>query len=475
MNLKMDNSSHLALRFSKINVSFIYGYVHYPTGESDVVNSNGFKAMLVPTYNLNCPAKDGFCVQNIIKEEPIRITSRVGDKLDGAKVALSACILRKTNGGPGSLTIKLSIENQSQRDFDVDTVLSILDLVPRTTLEGPSYPEIEVGDSKHELLVELKRALSDSSVPPSFSPIFRFFHGIMSAHQNGWNEYEKKHCYRESGGISGSKVDKEMSMNSLGEWQPIYCSEARIDPQIPYIVVECFLSKEKYHEDFMGDGGRRSYYTKEIGCLLSRWLNSKNCDQLNTDYYSYLYNGNDEIIGKNDSFISRYRDKKTFILFSSLLTLILKGDGYIARDDEAIEAANKAAIYTTNSVISYLEFSRVRLHNALWLNKQLDNLVAQVEKAKAERQALTRNMLNCKEKLNTLRINVAKSMNNPIFYMWDSVLGQEIPSLRVNKNVEKLEHDTIVKLNLISELITDKITFSQMEDFSRILETQDAS
>ena len=218
------------------------------------------------------------------------------------------------------------------------------------------------------------------------------------------------------------------------------------------------------NRDFIDKECDFSKYTNEIGCLLGRWLDPNNRHHLNTDYYRH-YKDNDEVIGKSDNvFISRYRDKKTFIVFSSLLTLILQSDKYNNKE------ANDAAKYTTNSVLSYLEFSRIRLHNALWLNKQLDRLVDEVEDV--NKRKTTTELLASKNKLNDLKIKVAKSMNNLISYMWDTVLGQEIPSLKINKNVEKLENDTIQKLNLINELISDMIKSTQISDFSNFISNE---
>lgn len=49
--------------------------------------------------------------------------------------------------------------------------------------------------------------------------------------------------------------------------------------------------------------------------------------------------------------------------------------------------------------------------------------------------------------------------------MWDTVLGQEIPYLKINRNIEKLENDTIQKMNLINELIADRIQYAQLWSF----------
>ena len=455
----------MGLEFKQIDVSFIYGYVNYNLRESAELpprDNNGFKEMWAPIYNLN-RSDDDYRIQDltkskhVMKDVGIYITSTQSkDKPLEAK--LSASILRKiynpkektkrSKGGPGSVTIKISVA--SDGNFTIDTIFDILKLIPRTssTLDLPK--EIEFKDPV--LNSQKKEFLTN------FSPIFRLFYELLRENQECWNELHKpdnKNC--------------ENPCGNCVEYHPFYDEDTKIDPQIPYIFVEGYLPKDAYYKGFVDKRCDHSDYTNEIGCLLGRWLSSANTDQLNTDYYCY-YKDNDEIIAKKgNAFISRYRDKKSFIVFSSLLTLILKckhSDKNTANKDKD-EAADSAVDLTTNSVSSYLAFSRTRLHHALWLNKQLDELVNKVDDKEKTSQ-----LLEVKKDLNKLKGKVAKSMNNPMSYMWDSVLGQEIPSLRINRNVEKLENATITKLNLINELIADKIKDSQISVFSDLLTEQ---
>jgi len=478
MSLEVKENKTVQFEFEHIDISFIYGYVNYNHRKSKSLEppiESGFKKMWAPIYNLNCSAyvidnqeypeqkrpTDGFCLQDLITKHPIKIILK-SDK-DNQKVIipaeLSAHILRKrfdeklwknlddknnreTDGGPGSLTIKISIKKSQVDAFNIDAIiLDILQLVPR-------YSESE---KKFEIegLENFFKPLISDKVSTNFSPIYQLFCNLLYENQKCWSELF----------IPPDKGCANPRCNQCATFYPFYDFTSKIDPQIPYMVLEGFLPKDVYEKGYMSKGRDNSKYTNEIACLMGRWLDSNNIADIDRNYYRHN-NDSEKIIKKDgkDSFISQFRDKKTFIIFSSLLSLILKCKHNDDVKDKVVEL-------TTNSVISYHEFSRIRLHHALWLNKQLDKIVDEVGEQKT-----TKEILVSKNKLNTLKVTVAKSMNNPISYMWDSVLSQEIPSLKINRNVEKLENDTIQKLNLISELISGKIQNSQISDFVEAVE-----
>jgi hypothetical protein len=425
-------NNNLKLKFNKIKVSFIYGYVNYDTTSSKEIATNDFSEMWVPVYNLN-NRENGFVCENLISDKLVEIKTDDNKKLNAK---LSASIIQKNKGGgAGSINISIVVEEKNNSSFDSDTIFNLLGLLPRTS-HGEIRNHIECEEINFSLFED------DGN---NFSSIFKLFCSLLVQIHPCWSELTHTDLCK----------DGIICEHSTKTSQPLFDTNSKTDPQIPYILVEGFVPDSIYNSDFIE--GRPTKYTNEIGCLLGRWLNSNNVKQLNQDYYRY-YEDNDEILGTDNSFISRYRDKKSFIVFSSLLTLILKSD---------FDYGVKAAELTTNSVVNYLEFSRMRLHNTLWLNKQLDSLVDTVAV-----QGTTKEILNSKQNLNKLKIKVAKSMNNPMSYMWDSVLGQEIPALRIYQNVEKLENDTIKKLSIISELISDKIQNTQISDFVEVLKTK---
>jgi hypothetical protein len=461
MNLsdRTEEKKKSKFEFEKIDISFIYGFVNYNLKKSErPPEKSNYSEMWAPIYNLNSSSQtDGFCIQILedIKDKPIKIISENNPK--GIKATISAHILRKkydpknlkeVDGGPGSLTIKISV--QPQEGLSTNSIFDILNLVPRisispklSTIEGL---EIEGLDNFNRIKI------SDKISKSNYSSIFKLFCYLLYSNQECWSELYEPH-------IECSEKRKECQ-KKCQKFYPFYDIDSAVDPQIPYMLVEGFLQKDFYKTVFIDNNNKsQKEYTHEIGSLVGRWLNIENKNHVNIDYYSY-YEDVDAIIKKDEKvFISRFRDKKTFVVLSSLLTLILKCK-HSNNGKEKENDADKAVEYTTNAVLSYLEFSRTRLHNALWLNKQLDKIINDVD-GKEE----TSEILPIKITLNTLKGKVAKSMNNPISYMWDSVLGQEIPSLKINRNVEKLEKDTIRKLNLINELISDKIQNSRISYF----------
>jgi len=506
------------LQFEKIEISFIYGYVNYNLHKSagllfkddngrigtmrkladapKVIPYNGFKEMWAPIYNLN-RSTDGFCRQDLKidgeDEKTIKITPKNNPKSTGITAQLSAHILRKryekyetnpdgsyktnpdgtkqlkelkkTDGGPGCLTIKISISEKDNPNLNTNTIFDILNLAPRTSISPNLFEIKELKEyfEKYEISKDVSK----------FSDIFKLFCNLLYDNQKCWSELymppKDNECHKDC-----LKTDEENKCNrQCNGFYPFYDEHSEIDPQIPYMLVEGFLPKNFYKKVFINGNNSQKDYTNEIGCLLGRWLNTENKGHLNTDYYGYYKDIDAAFVKENDKnvFISRFRDKKTFVILSSLMTLVLKCTHFDENIEEkgriAAEAADNAVKLTTNAVLSYLEFSRTRLHNALWLNKQLDKLVNEVDEKET-----TSAILYYKNKLNTLKVKVAKSMNNPISYMWDSVLGQEIPSLKINRNVEKLEDDTIQKLNLINELIADKIQNAQILDYIDAIESK---
>lgn len=434
------------LKFKKVDISFMYGYVNhnlYKSMELSQDESNGFDKTWAPLYNLNRSA-DGYYIRNIMKDQPVKVIGRYFP--NGTNATLSASVIRKrynpanikeTDGGPGCLTIKISVESSAKGTFDVKTIYDILNLVPRASAALPEdISKIEGKGCYNDC--EMSGRLS------RFSPVFRLFCNLLSENQSCWNElYLPPHesCFEQC----GSKCERFYSF---------YDPAAKTDPQIPYIIVEGFLPHDDFCKGFVNKNSDHSMYDTEIGCILERWVRVENRDHLNFDYFSH-YKGNDKMIDKeNGTLVSRFRDKKNFTLFSSIVTLMLKSE----HDPSGIGAAQ----ISTNSILSYLQFLRVQLHNALWLNKQLDKLINEVSEQKT-----IAGMLPCKEKLNVLKVKVAKSMDNSMYYMWDSVLGQEIPNIKINQNVKKLEEDTVKKLNLINELMSDKIGVLQLSQLHK--------
>jgi len=445
-------NKNTSLKFKRVDVSFIYGYVNYnlyKSMEQPKDESNGFDKMWLPTYNLN-HTTDGYYVQDLMKDKSIKIIGRSSP--NGLNAKLSAHVLRKrysqispkdTNGGPGALTIKISIESPSKGTLDSKTVYDIMNLVPKTS----TLPQEEL--SKIEGLEYLDKSEISGRVA-RYSPAFRLFCNLLFENQKCWNElYFPPHedCF-------------EQCKSRCERFSSFYDQTSQTDPQIPYIFVEGFMPKEDFHKGFVDKNCDSSMYTKEIGCILERWMKAEHSNELNLDYYS-KYGDNDEMIDKEKGvFINRFRDRKVITLFSSVATLLLKSE----YDYGVFLSGVEPPLLTTNSLSRYLQFSRAWVHNVLWLNKQLDKLINEID----EQKTIGR-MLPSKNKLNALKVMVVKSMTSPIFYMYDSVWGQEIPTKKVSRNVKKLEEDTIKKLNLINELISDKIGVLQLSELHKSL------
>ena len=450
--MSQTSNKNANLKFKKVDISFIYGYVNhnlYKSIESPQGESNGFDKMWAPAYNVNRSA-DGFYVQDLVKNEPVKVFGRTSP--NGIDAKLSAHVLRRrhnpqnikeTDGGPGVLTIKISVEGSSKQTFDVNTVYDIMYLVPKTST-------VFQGDlSKIEGLEHLNKSAISGRVS-RYSSIFRLFCNLLSENQKCWNElYLPPHedCFEKC----RSKCEKFYSF---------YDPESQVDPQIPYIMVEGFLPKEDFEKGFMNKNSDNSMYTAEIGGLLERWLRAEYHDHLNLNFYAH-YESIDGMIDKEKGvFISKFRDKKVFTLFSSVVTLLLKSEHDYGTVFNGVEAPK----LTTNAFLNYLQFSRAWVHNILWLNKQLDKLTDEVSENK-----ILGKMISSKSKLNVLKIKVAKSMTCPIFYMLDSVWGQEVPTMKVNRNIRLLEEHITKKLNLVSDLLEGKMDVFQLSDLHKSL------
>lgn len=449
----METHVDYLLKFKRIEAYFVYGFVQQSTEEEKSIETIPFEKTWSPTYYTNY----GETKFNRWKSESINNLSVVSasgkEVLDN--VEMEVFYVKNSIGDrvPGSLTIKLTVTS-SEEAISLDEIFCLLKLLPRTTTAiSKDYSKLQCNSNQLEEFLtyskEFVRKNNSEKISckniweEHFSDLFKIFVNSMFKFQPGWTELSS---------VTQSESLYEFDNHKLN------------DPQIPIMFLAGYQTPETFESNFWFDGStqdksneadssqdiKNHKLAQEIGALISVWLDPKNKREVNVDYYSQYKESNTNL--KGNRFVSRYRDKKSFVVFSSLLTLDIICD----YDDET---KKKATTVTKNSILHFLEFNKIRQHYSIWINKELDRLNARLRKHSG-----TEELIKDKEYLNGLRIDIVSSLNNPINYMWDSILGQEIPELISVNNINLLEKATDRKLNHISDIIKQKIEVSKSHE-----------
>ncbi|MBO6522271.1 MAG: hypothetical protein JJ971_00455 [Balneolaceae bacterium] len=404
------------LRFEELEIYFIYGYVNYnPNNDKEYIDEAPYT--WAPLYS-SITGENKFYRRKIDKRTVSLQRIEEGIEWSLGEVDITTTDIHQKKGGAGVLTFKINV-GVRDKEYNLNDLFNILNLLPRTSFASENnYTRILEADNQGDL--DVLEKLSKVEGWEDYSDIFKLFATVLLSNHESWNELicpDKKNLYR--------------------------YRENGIDPQVPHVLVYAKIERDRYEQNFLKKNNTHEF-NKEIAGILGRWMKVQNIDQVNTDYYKY-YPENDEVITRDGKFISRYRDSKSFILLSSLLTLDITS---------TYNYEVPAQLVTKNSILTYLQYSRLRIHHALWLNKALDSIVNTLKENKSE----DIKTITLKEEINTLKIYFANHQNNPLAYMWDTVLGQEIPRLNFHQRIEDLENTIKSKMNLIDGIISNVMT-----------------
>jgi len=382
--------------------------------------------------------------------------------------------------GAGALTITLSFQPRKEggigRYYSTKDVLAALLLAPRTEYGLPKegsqvydwfrelaemFPVVE--DWPNSPLSD-RSVLKDLSLPAArlsnFSPAFNLFlFGMgalvretqrnVSSEPNGrqnllrWTEFGEPPA--EFGEAAITEPDQETAQNRDCTYA-IYAG-ARRDPQIPYMYVVGKMPREHYLEAFAEEGLDymetrllRSKFTKDIASVLNRWLDSRNipyasCDHLEREGFT-----------KHGAFVSNYMNSMLFTAFAGTAAITLQpcAEG----DNPVWELPFEPAVH---SITRFIEYSRMRWHQGISINRALDDLISEARDAGAD------DMPKLLEVLMQLRLKVARYMQNPITYRWDATVGTDVARYIHERVIGELENSTMQKMDLVKEFMVDRL------------------
>jgi hypothetical protein len=299
---------------------------------------------------------------------------------------------------------------------------------------------------------KIDRHVSKPKLFSGFSPAFQLFL-IGMAHMTGnlADELDAENIIHR---FKWSEFDSDSSA--------LYGKMIR-DPQIPYFYVIGKMPNDNYYEAFAQSHEKevdysryqelrttlRSYYTKDIASILNRWL-----IDTNIPYASYDQLEREDMI-KEGSFLSHYMNSLLFTTFSGICALTLQPSGSTA--DKQTQPFEKPFEPAVHSILRFIEYSRMRWHQGISINRQLDKLVEDVRMAEGTA------VVDAMRKLMELRLKVAKYMQNPITYRWDATVGTAVAKYIQEQVIEELETATERKLSLIKEVLMDRLDILQSQ------------
>ncbi len=376
--------------------------------------------------------------------------------------------------GATAITIRLKADRQKS-DYDLADILASLLLPPRIIRgiklddDKNHCKDVKLEDmmattsSKvYELTADANPepscALLDSLATDDNSSLFKLFLGAIKEviSENPfltWSEY----CPSNTGKSTTKKAGRE---NSQG--QEILPWGDR-DLQIPYFAVFATVPNSIYDNAFLETGAEysekilanRQKYTRHIAAILFRWLTPHNANYISLDFLEslgLLYKG---------SFVNKYVNSLSFVTYSSTGALCLKPQFENSHSSE--ELGPQHATY--GSILRCVELSRLRWHHALRLSRRLDDLTKRViHHAGAER------FDDFIAELLDIRAEAAQHFLDPLTYQWDATVGSDIAKFLQGDVIERVEEECIKKLNMVKQLLHEKLDVLQLRDIQDELE-----
>lgn len=470
------------LEFTEFKVQMIYGFITEPKenfeqwfSEKLQEKKPAMRSGWTPMYRFkNEPTT---VLQYRLPEEteyfitPPKIWQINGELCDISVKTGSWISLRKD--GAGAITVNFKVERRNNT-YDMKSLLALLLLAPRS-LYGIKTTEEDEGFSAGSELTRLTRPkiLIPEAINPNTQAALQWVKPSWANFSSAFQLF-----------INGM-VKFLDSAEGIVEWSELECPYNKdaenteshnvvydSDPQIPYMYVfatapfsiytEAFLEKGS---DFIEKRKAREKYTKDIAAILGRWLISENIGYASADYWERrgLIQGN--------TFRSQYMNSLVFTTFSGAVTFSLKPDLATAKlqddtlNDTSLRAMKLPFTPTSQSIVRCLEFSRMRWHHVLWLNRELDRLIQSVIS-----DSTTQGIIPEFERLIELRRQAAIYLEDPFAYLWDATVGSELAKFLHTHVVEELEKSILRKLNMVKQLIEERLEILKTRDFIEALQ-----
>ena len=365
--------------------------------------------------------------------------------------------------GVAAVTIRLKAERRLTPDgldapYTLADILSPLLLAPRI-MHGielhPHEGEVKASDEMATTKSEVYRSTRDAKKSRSVaildglattdkSPLYKLFLGALKDvvsvdPEPDWFEF------RAADAVGTAREDKQDDGRRSSEILPWVG-----DQQVPYFVVLATLPGRVYNTAFLEGGAElqkeklaaRRPYTRTLAAILQRWLSPRNATYVSVDFLESLG------LLKEGVFVNKYMNSLSFVTYCSTGTLCLRpelknGYGHGALDPQ--EA-------TYGSILRCVEFSRLRWHHALRLNRLLDDLTERVI-----RHTGTERFDDFVAELLSIRAESALHFLDPLTYQWDAAVGADIAKFLQGDVIDRVEDECIEKLNMVKQLIHESL------------------
>lgn len=450
------------LKFSEFEVSMIYGFETEPhtknffktlTNNKKKFSKGSIRDGWSSTYQIHsetnqviqrpCPPATRYEKDLKILEEKTKSPKWLSENATLSGKISKFFTVRKDGAGALTLTFKFN-ENTH---YSTSDILRVLLLVSRT-MHGKHENECSKVSDKLSLSSLLTESANKSLTPPvkkslkNLSLPFQLFVTTMlnsfETTNTDWNEISLKRL--ESKKLTPSPIYDNLDFST--------------DPQIPYMFVFAKVSYEQYRNAFLEEGLDmkrkrvvREKYSKEIAAILGRWLNSHNIPFASGDYWEQR----DAM--KDSTFYSKYMNSLVFTTFSGLVTLSLYPDLDESEENKFNKQLMTKPIEVTHSaILRCLEFSRLRWHHAISLNRELDFLIKDIA-----RSPKTGDFIPLLNRLITVEEKVGLHLEDPNSYLWDASVGSHIAEFLHQRVIEKIEDEITKKLEHVRNLLNDKL------------------
>lgn len=508
-------ASNETLRYTKFEISMIYGFVIDEPSEDtfekicqgeDSTLQTGWSATYDPNSYANRTVHIDLGVNGdsdaamswkpkVVQISHPREGHEADDRWPSAVEKVSERIKRRVTlrrDGAGTLTLTFPFKAKSldpSHLFTTADLLEVMMLLPRqsndaaafitesTLLDAPEAGRTERHPADlNRYFLDLKRSNDTVRVGDKFSKFslpFQLFSASMAYLSTtygleDWREIGigEKHQVNGHAGHwmngSGKSMDSAPPMYDLSH-------NSLTDPQIPYIHVHAAVPFNQYQGAFLdGDTSEpgispvRKTFTKEIAAVLGRWLNEHNIRFCSTDYWA------SQGVLDQGAFKNQYMNSLVFVTMSGLATVSLYPDideTELAENDYDRSRMREPISITRDSILRCLEFSRMRWHHAIWINRELDWLVKRLSEAKTG----TQDFLPFFKRHFQLQESSALHFEDPNTYLWDASVGAHLASFLHQQVIENIESEITDKLRHVSDLLENNLETVKTQDYIKHL------
>ena len=356
--------------------------------------------------------------------------------------------------GVGTVTFSFNF-SKSNYNYNTADILSVLLLTPRTLYQVDSN---EITNTEEEINIPselIKKSSNIKNLWSNFSFPFKLL--IQTLVEDLPKELPKWEPI-----FNGKDVSDELpSLTDIEITEELYFKS---DCQIPYMFVFAKMQYDLYEKAFIDDEHNnrrndriieRKKYSKEISAILGRWLNEFNIKFTSLDYWQEMGQMSKGVYN------TKFMNSLVFTTFSGMVTLTFYPDLTKLKEDDENKRLMKIPIGITHeTILRYLEFSRLRWHNAIFLSLQIDKLIYFINRNHEDNSFL--NALNF---LINLEEKIAMHLENPGYTLWDASLGSNLTEFLNERIIDKVEAEITDKLNITRNLFNDKLKYKSTKEY----------